>query len=433
MKILVLSTCYPKRSEPNHGIFIHRQVRALVDLGAECQVLQPVDWSPPAPLHRMDRAWQNSHLERKDMLAEVEGISVHHPTVFHPRPSRFFPGDYWERVGHSVSRYIERRPVLRSADLLYAHFLCHEGYAGLIATRRLGMPLVAIARGDDVHGWPVRWPDRKAKLAAVLKEADGLLACSRGVARDAAEWAADGLAQPFEVIYNGVDTDRFSPAESEEQKRAARRNLGLPEGKSLLLAIGTTIVEKGWLDLFEALARLREEVADWDLVMAGTPRASEDLDLLAEARARGLGGRVHWLGAIAPPKMSDLYRAADTFVLASHNEGLSNSLLEAMASGLPIVVTDVGGHSEIVDSGVNGYLVPPRDVEALALALRDALTMREASACFGRAARQRALQFGNHQTHAAHLLSYFQEMLRARKALRSGEEKIRTCAEYLAS
>ncbi len=429
MKVLVLSTCYPRRSQPYNGIFIHRQIRALADLGIECHVLQPVDWSPPSPIHLLDRGWQYSHLERKDMLAEVEGIPVHHPTVYHPRPSRFFPGDYWERVGRSVSRYLERRPGLRSADLLYAHFLCHEGYAGLIAARQLGIPLVAIARGDDVHGWPARWPDRQPKLAAVLREADGLLACSAGLARDALQWATEGLARPFEVVYNGIDTDRFSPSESVEQKQETRRSLGLPAEKRLLLSVATPIIEKGWLDLLDAFARILEKAHEWDLVMAGTARAGDDLDLLAEAQARGLGARVHWLGTISPDKMADLYRAADAFVLASHNEGLSNSMIEAMATGLPIVVTAVGGHSEIVDDGVNGRLVPGRDVDQLAAALGEVLTDHERSARLGQAARQRTVRVGNYRTNAAHLLSYFQELLRDSKRLRSTEDKIGTCAE----
>jgi glycosyltransferase involved in cell wall biosynthesis len=356
--------------------------------------------------------------ELRDMVSEVEGIPVHHPRVYLPMPSRFFPGDYWERVGRAVSGYIRRRPQLRSADLLYAHFLCHEGYAGLVAARQLGLPLVVIARGGDVHGWPARWPDRIPKLAAVLREADGLLACSRGLARDAAAWATDGLARPFEVIYNGIDTHRFSPALDLGQQHQARRRLGLPEERRLLLSVATPIAAKGWLDLFDAFASLDEANAQWDLVMAGPPRASDDLDLVAEARARGLGGRAHWLGCLPPAKMPDLYRAAAAFVLASHNEGLSNATIEAMASGLPVIVTDVGGHSEIVDDGVNGRLVPSRQVEALAAALAEVLGHPEDATRLGRAARERAIRIGDHHTNAERLLRYFQSVLSARRGLR---------------
>ncbi|MEW6210184.1 MAG: glycosyltransferase [Acidobacteriota bacterium] len=415
-----MSTCYPRRKFPNHGIFVHRQARALADLGVECHVLQPVEWSPPAPFHRLRAGWKMYRSQQEDLLDEVEGIRVHHPPVYLPVPSRFFPGDYWERMGRGVARYIRRHRQLRSADLLYAHFLCHEGYAGLIAARELKMPLVAIALGDDVHAWPERWPDRKPKLASVLREADGLLACSRGLARDAQAWATEGLSTPVEVVYMGIDTETFSPAESMEDKTEARRLLGLPEERRLLLCVATTIEAKGWLDLLDAFAALGDDRDGWDIVMVGSPRGSKDLNLVAEAEARGLGDCSHWLGCLPPVKMPDLYLAVDAFVLASHNEGLSNSVMEAMSTGLPVVATDVGGHSEIIDDGLNGWLVPPRDVPSLTEALREALTDAQKSAWMGEAARERAIRIGDYNKNAQLLLPYFEKVLAARRQSRAG-------------
>ena len=409
MKILVLSSCYPRRSAPNHGIFIHRQLKALQDLGVECRVLQPADWSPPAPLHSLYSGWQHGHDERRDMLDEVEGVRVHHPRTFLPVPSRFFSGDYWTRVGCGVARYVKRHKELRDADAIYAHFLCHEGYAGLIAARELKMPLVAIARGDDVHLWPERWPDRKPKLAAVLREARGLLACSAGLARDAEKWATDGLSCPIEVVYNGIDTEMFAPVASVEAKLVLRRQFNLPAEARLLLCVATPIVEKGWLDLLDALAALNSP--DWHIVMAGAPRGNGDLNLLDEAARRGLSGHAYWLGLVNAAQMPALYQAADAYALASHNEGLSNSVLEAMATALPTVATDVGGHAEIIADGLNGRLVPPRNAEKLANALRDTLLNPSLAATWGQAARLRALRVGSPRANAAHLKSYFARII----------------------
>jgi glycosyltransferase involved in cell wall biosynthesis len=410
VRLLVLTTCYPRRSQPNAGIFIHRQVRALADLGVRCEVVQPVDWAPPAPLHRLRAGWTVARAERRDMLAEVDGIPVHHPPVYHPIPSRLFPGDYWTRVGDAVGTYIARRPELAAADAIYAHFLCHEGYAGLVASRRLGMPLVAIARGDDVHAWPVRWPDRQAKLASVLRHADGLLACSHALARDAAAWARDGLGAPIDVVYNGIDGTRFSPVAGPGDRTRARAAFGAPAGRRLLLCVATPMAAKGWLDLLDAFASIAGAVTEWDLVMAGAIRRMDGLDLGAEARCRGLGSRVHELGAVTPDRMPDLYRAADAFALASHDEGLANAVLEAMASGLPVVVTDVGGHAEVVTDMVTGRLVPRRDVDALAAALTQVLTDERAAAAMARAARERALAVGDHHANARRLLAILEQV-----------------------
>jgi glycosyltransferase involved in cell wall biosynthesis len=424
MRVLILTTCYPRRTRPNHGIFAHRQVRALSDLGVECHVLQPVEWSPPRPLHKLHAGWQAARRAADDLLDEIDGVPIHHPTVCLPKPSRFFPGDYWERVGRSVARYLANRRELSANSILYAHFLCHEGYAGLIAAETLGIPLAAIALGDDVHAWPERWPDRRAKLAKVLGRADGLLACSQALARDAERWATDGLATRIEVVYIGIDTDNFAPPLGEEGKRIARGEMNLPKDRRILLCVGTPIPQKGWLDLLDAFADLKEVAADWDLAMAGEPRGSDDLDLIAEAGARGLGHRAYWLGCLPPASMPGLYRASDAFVLASHNEGLSNSVMEAMAAGLPVVATDVGGHSEVISNGVDGWLVPPKDRRRLREALREALTLTEESRLRGGAARRRIIGVGDHRANAKGLVRYFDRLLqRGGKGAASGNSE----------
>lgn len=415
MKVLVLTTCYPRRKSPNHGIFIHRQVRALADLGVDCQVLQPVGWAPPAPFYRLHPGWVQGKTERDDMLSKVDGISVHHPRVPHPLPSRFFPGDYWERVGKAVGHYICRHPKLADADLVYAQFLCHEGFAGVIAGRMTGIPVAAIARGDDVHAWPRRWPDRITKLHAVFSEAASILANSEGLARDAATWAPNGWDQEITVVYNGVDTNVFTPSLTTEQKHLARLRWNLPASARLLLCVAFTSVAKGWIELLDAFKRL-EHFADAHLVMAGVSHGNDALDLIHEADQRGLKDRVHWLGCVCPEAMPDLYRACDIFVLPSHNEGLSNSMLEAMATGVPVIVTRVGGHCEIVKNGVHGKLIPPKDVNALKDAMEFLLVHREAVDAMGLAARKRAQQIGDPRTNAVKLLKHFETLLKSRAA-----------------
>jgi teichuronic acid biosynthesis glycosyltransferase TuaC len=405
LKILLLSTCYPTRSRPDFGIFIHRQARALRQLGVECHVLQPVNASPPAPWHHLHPGWEEGHRQRWDVLSSWEGIPIHPPVIRHPKPSRFFPGDFWERVGRGVARYVGKRPELRSADLLYAHFLCHEGYAGWIVKQHLGLPLAAIARGDDIHAWPERWPDRAAKLATVLAGADALFACSWGLARHTESWAVNGLSRPIEVIYNGIETKRFSPGPQEE----ARQRLGLSAGEKILLSVATPIAAKGWPELLDAFAAVAPE--GWHLVGSGAPRGAGDLDLAAEAATRGIGNRFTWLGLVNPQGMPDLYRAADAFALASHNEGLSNSLLEAMACGLPVLATAVGGHAEVIEDRVSGRLVPPRSPWELASALRSLLSAEAVS--WGAEGRQRALAIGSPRQNAKKLLAHFETLCAA--------------------
>jgi glycosyltransferase involved in cell wall biosynthesis len=408
MRVLVLSTAYPTRSEPSAGIFIHRQALALAALGVECHVLQPTDWAPPAALRLLHPAWRAARRRARDVHAELDGLTVHHPAAVTPRPSRFFPGDYWERVGRAVRAYVVRSRTLATADVMYAHFLCHEGFAGLVASRSLGMPLAAIARGDDVHAWPERWPDRRPKLAAVLAGADAVLACSAALARDAAAFAP---ARPpaISVVHNGVDCGVFRPASDAADQGRSRARFGLPQSARLLLSIGKPIAAKGWLDLLDAAA-LATAPADWMLVRAGA--ADPSLDLRAEAEARGLGRRWIDLGLVAPGSMPELYRAVDAFALASHNEGLSNSLLEAMATGLPVVATAVGGHAELIRDERDGLLVAPRRPAELALALDCVMGDRERARQLGVAARTCAQEIGSPEVNARVLLRCLEDAVR---------------------
>jgi len=405
MKVLILATNYPTRESPNNGIFIHRQTKALADHGVDCTVLQPVGWAPPAPFHLMHRGWVRARAMAVDMYDEVEGVRVLHPRVRQPKPSRLFPGDYWERVGQAATRLIARRRDLRDANVLYAQFLCHEGYAGWIVKKQLQIPLAAIARGDDVHLWPDRWPDRKEKLALVLRDADLLLACSRALARDAERFAAKGLSRPLKIVYNGVDCGNYAPP-AEGDKDALRTTLGLPRGRRLLLTVAAPQVSKGWIELLEAFGSISSDHPEWDLVGAGQPVAAGAVDLHAEANKRNLGGRFHWLGRTSPAHMPGLYRACDAFVLASHNEGLSNAVLEAMATALPVVATCVGGHQEVVENGSSGLLVPPGQVAPLTTALRRLLSDVALREVLGRNARSAVDAVGTPQANAALLKEY---------------------------
>jgi glycosyltransferase involved in cell wall biosynthesis len=115
----------------------------------------------------------------------------------------------------------------------------------------------------------------------------------------------------------------------------------------------------------------------------------EAASLRRELAERGLGERVTFAGGRHPEEVARWLQAADGFVLASHNEGLPNVVLEAMASGLPVVATDVGGTREAVLEGVSGFLVPARNVEELAQAMTRISHDAALAARLGAAGRER--------------------------------------------
>jgi len=173
-----------------------------------------------------------------------------------------------------------------------------------------------------------------------------------------------GSSHPERIVYmpNGVDLARFCRRDSVRQR--IRAQLGFAES-FVWLAVGYLHEQKDYPNMIEAFARVSDHSSDPHLLIVGQ---GPEEDAIKEAiRTRGLNGRVHLLGR--RDDVPDLLNGADSFVLSSAWEGLPVVLLEAAASSLPIVATDVGGNEEIVVNGVTGRLVPARDTMALASAM----------------------------------------------------------------
>lgn len=366
MKIIIISSCYPKPSNINSGIFVHQQVKALQSLGVECHVIQSVNWFPPFGLHRFHPSWQKGYNQHMDSFKEYEGISIHHPAIFTRMPSRFFNEHHWDAEGRAVSNYILSKNLLRSADLIYAQFLIHEGYIGLVVKNRTKIPLVSIALGDDVHAWPMERPSVLPYINKVLSGSDLILANSHRLALDVGLLTNERSQTMVHTVYQGIDLTRFAPVPSDYRKEEHRLMFGLDKSKHYLLCIARPVESKGWINLFDSIKEMRSRFDGWEL-LAVVPDQVEinDLNLYEEALRRNINDKIMFIGSIPHHDMHNLMQAVDAFVLPSHNEGLSNAVLEAMASGLPVIATDVGGHSEFIENNINGLLIPPNDTQAL--------------------------------------------------------------------
>jgi len=405
MKILLLTTCYPRKVAPNQGIFIHRQALALKALGVDVQVIQPSIWFPPFGLHRFHPYWKAGYEERIGMLDELDGIPIHHPPMVTRLPSRWFSRNKWELMGKVTGKFIKGNRNLRDADWLYAQFLCHEGYAGTIASKISGVRLSAMARGDDVHAWPEKNPTLFENIQVVFDHAQVLVATSKQLAKDTMGCVKRNT-QPVHTIYNGLELDRFKPLKDQAPRLKQQRHFGLPEGQRFLLCVATPVVLKGWLELLNAVRDLGETFSGWTLLMVAPPRDSPDaLDLEKEAMARGIANRTKFLGAILPADMPALFQAVDGFVLPSYNEGLSNAVLEALASGLPTITTDVGGHAEFIKNSENGMLIEPRNSEQLSSAIKKLITDKDFRESISSKARASVENIGTYQENAQRLLN----------------------------
>jgi glycosyltransferase involved in cell wall biosynthesis len=249
-------------------------------------------------------------------------------------------------------------------------YLPLTNFMGAVAGFFARVPLIITCRRglgthQDRHKW-WRSCDRVANYLSHVVTAN-----SRAVAEDT--MARDGLlAAKIIVIRNGLDLLSFEPMRTYED---LRRDLGLDSDEIGLVCVANLIPYKGHADLFEALAKARTLMPPFRLFVVGRDDGiGKELETLAAQL--GIAERVVFLGS--RKDVGTILGAMDVFVLASHEEGSSNALLEAMASGLPIIATDVGGNREALEGGRYGLIVPPRDPLALAVALHTVVSEMDA-------------------------------------------------------
>ena len=263
-----------------------------------------------------------------------------------------------------------------------------------------------------------------ATLRLIAASATAVVANSRYTA-EAVRAVAPGAR--LQVIYNPVDLERFDPARIERAR--ARAALGEAGARTLLLGVvGQLSPWKGQDTAIQALALLRARGIDAHLLLIGSAkfvaRATRFdnrryLARLHELVAReGLADRVSWLGE--REDVPELVRALDALLLPSWEEPFGRALIEAMALGVPVIATNVGGPAEIVEDGREGFLLAPREPAAWAQAIAAIAADRERGLQMGRAGRRRVQQAFTVERHVADTLALYE-----RVAARDGSRRAR--------
>ena len=362
--IVVLSSLFPGPGRPGAGIFIReRMFRVAQHL--PLVVVSPQPWFPGQALLRRLRPHYRTPEPRYERQL---GIDVHRPRFLAvPGAGRSLDGVSMALCSYPTLRRLARDRGIRLVD---AHFAHPDGEAGVRLARRLGVPATVTLRGTEVPH--CKSPRLRARIARTLERASRVFAVSESLRRLALELGVP--AARTQVIGNGVDLARFHPVDRAE----ARRRLGLPPEASVLISVGGLVERKGIHRVLDCLPELLETEPRLHYIVVGGGGAEGDMRAMLDRQVASLGisGHVHFLGALAPDEIKLPLSAADVFVLATRNEGWANVFLEAMACGLPVVTTDVGGNREVVCRSDLGTIVPFGDHAALVAALSAALRTR---------------------------------------------------------
>lgn len=290
---------------------------------------------------------------------EAAGAAV----VVEAGPSLADPAGYADAVATAAAAAAGRFDVLYAPTLTSFPAVAVAHRAGIPSVWRVGecepLPVVASWLGVDLD------PGLEAEAVAALEVADAVIGNSEAVV---ARLRALAPSARLHVISTGVDLDALAPPTS-AQRQAARAALGYGAGERILLCTGTMWPVKAQAMAIAALAEVAPGAAALHLALVGQQDGSYVGAVRSQAAEAGLADRVRIEGFV--DDLADWYHAADAFVLPSESESLSASLLEAMAAGLPVVASAVGGTPEVVVPGVTGWLCHPGDLDALVAALAD--------------------------------------------------------------
>jgi len=359
VRILSFSSVYPNPAEPGLGLFVRSRLQSLAKY-AEVKVIAPIP------------VLDYSHPEQKVLLrCKFPSRRQDGPVeVFHPRWV-FPPCGTPLNVLFEFSRLLPLLAQLRREfpfDLIDAHFCYPEGCAASLLASTFGVPFTITLRGSETMFDRYRY--RRAAMTAAMRRASGVITVSEELRQFAISRGAS--AEGTRTNPNGIDTDVFHLREIQEM----RRLLHLPSGRKLLLSAGELIEAKGHHLVIDGLQKLLARGEDAELLIAGAtarggPRFQEALS--RKVCEMGLGDRVRFLGWVDRSRMAELLSAVDLFCLASYTEGWPNVVNEALASGTPVVVTEVGGVSAMVPSADYGTIVPQKNPDAFNEAIFKAL------------------------------------------------------------
>jgi glycosyltransferase involved in cell wall biosynthesis len=281
-----------------------------------------------------------------------------------------------ERTRDHVTRNVLRHLPLvgRRFDVIHFEFLVLAPMYPL-AKQLTGAAIVVSCRGTETHTLDQRPPEQRAAMVAALRDADAVHCTSAELARAMTAFA--GERPNVFVNRPALDVEGIVPRPHERT------------GPLRIVTTGRLVWQKAYDYLLTALAQLRARGVPFRMQIIGDGELRGWLAF--SIRDLGLADHVELTGALPAEAVLERMTASDVFVLTSHTEGISNAVVEAMAAGLPIVTTDAGGMREVVDDGIEGFVVPVRDPAAVSARLATLAGDDRRRRAMGEAARKRAL------------------------------------------
>jgi len=359
MKVLILAESFPSKLHQYGGIFIFELARVLQKF-CDISVINPRPWFP-AQLSGKFVQYQAVPLREN-----IGRLQIYRPNqLVLPRLNRLFFMGFTFLL--STLSLLRREMRDFQFDLVCSTSSGPPGFAAVLIGKLYKKPVLLDAQGSDINAYTKYFCLRKMVLFSI-RHADFIVTKSNDLKRKVISLGVDD--NEAETIPNGVDLNTFVPRD----KAFLRNRIGTSDDKKIIVYVGNLAEVKGVSFLIQAFRLLRARVHDVQLLIIGDGYLSKDLKNLA--KKLGIDKDVTFLGQQAHDAIPDYIGVSDVLALPSLSEGMPNVLKEALACGVPVVATSVGGIPELITSDDLGILVPPANADLLCDAIERALSRR---------------------------------------------------------
>jgi len=354
MKVLVISHMYPSTFNEIAGIFVHEQVKALVNKGADVQVVSPVPWTP-FPINYLSSKWKNHGAIPERAI--WEGINVWYPRyVSFPR-SWFFASS-GQRMYLGIKELVTKIYREFQFDLIYTHVALPDGYAGMQIAQKYKKPQFVTIHGQDFQQTIFKSKKSKRNIEKVINYSTKTIVVSEKLKKIGEKYLQINYNKII-VVPNGINIGDIYT----EQSKISQEY----HGRKMILSVSHLIKTKG-IDLnLKVISKLKRKYPNIIYLIIGEGKEKKNLKELVNKL--NLQNMVKFIGEVSHYKVMKFMAACDIFSLPSWNEGFGIVYIEAMAQGKPVIGCQGEGIEDFVEHGKTGLLVKPKDVDSLVKAL----------------------------------------------------------------
>jgi len=356
MRVLVITNLFPNKLEPERATYNRQQMSMLSKL-CELKVTAPIAWFPFKSFIEKDHTY--SQIPKKEI---IEGIETFHPKyIMTPKIGRSLYG-----VMFFLSILV---PVLKiyktfKFDIIFATWAYPDSFAAVLISKLFRKPIITKVHGTDINEYAEFWLRRRL-IRFTLNNSCCVISVSQALRNRMIEIGVK--PEKIKVIYNGIDADIFKLLD----KTDARKELGIDISKKVILFVGNLKPVKGLTYLIKGFAGIANSSQNVVLILIGEGELRKELE--DEIKKHGIENCVQILGTRSHKEIPKWMNACDLLCLPSLNEGVPNVILEALACGIPVVTSNVGGIPEIIISTNYGIMVNPKDADRLQKALIECL------------------------------------------------------------